>query len=225
MPTPEERLEARRKYMRDYMRKRRADNPEREAALAARGRGKRKDDEEFKKKNRARASKYRTEHPESVREKSREAYRRNPEKRKAYAIEYRAQNTEKLTKYFEDHYATNTGKVKARVKEYRLLNPEKCRVQGHNKRARKREVGGKLSPWIVDLLLQEQGGCCAYCDADLVLSGMHLDHYIPTALDGPNEDWNVQLLCPTCNCKKNAKHPLDFLKSIALPDRRLEQAA
>jgi len=73
---------------------------------------------------------------------------------------------------------------------------------------------GTLSPHLAEFLMEEQGGKCAYCFANLLKTGFHMDHYIPVVLGGRNEDFNIQLTCPTCNLRKNNKHPLDFLKVI-----------
>lgn len=35
---------------------------------------------------------------------------------------------------------------------------------------------------------------------------------MPIARGGSNTDDNVQLLCPACNLKKSAKHPVDFMQ-------------
>lgn len=39
-----------------------------------------------------------------------------------------------------------------------------------------------------------------------------MDHIMPLALGGTNTDDNIQLLCPTCNRSKHAKHPVDFMQ-------------
>jgi hypothetical protein len=38
----------------------------------------------------------------------------------------------------------------------------------------------------------------------------HIDHIQPVAKGGTNHHWNLQLLCPSCNCKKHAKDPIDW---------------
>jgi 5-methylcytosine-specific restriction endonuclease McrA len=215
----EDRKEERRKYMREYMRKRRSENPGMEAKLAAKSYAKKKDDEEFKRKNRERVNKYREANIELVLFREREAYKKDPSKKIANAAQYRAANQEKLSAYFESHYAANSERIKERIRQYRASNPETLRIQDNNKRARRSLAPGTLSPNLTDLLMAEQGGACAYCDISLD-ERKHLDHYIPIALGGQNEDWNTQLLCPRCNSKKHAKHPLDFLRQISLPKTR-----
>jgi 5-methylcytosine-specific restriction endonuclease McrA len=86
----------------------------------------------------------------------------------------------------------------------------KCRlIEGQNRRARIKQVGGKLSDGLRIKLFENQKGLCACC-GELLGSNYHLDHRMPLALGGANEDWNMQLLTATCNMKKGKKHP-DYL--------------
>jgi 5-methylcytosine-specific restriction endonuclease McrA len=52
---------------------------------------------------------------------------------------------------------------------------------------------------------------CACCGKSLKHS-YHLDHIMPIALGGTNTDDNVQLLTPSCNLRKSAKHPDDWAR-------------
>ena len=45
-----------------------------------------------------------------------------------------------------------------------------------------------------------------------IADGYHVDHIQPLALGGSNDKANLQLLCPTCNLRKSAKHPVDFMR-------------
>lgn len=80
-----------------------------------------------------------------------------------------------------------------------------------NKRAKIRENGGRLSPGLAKTLFSLQKGKCACCGLPLG-NDFHLDHIIPSALGGANEDWNIQLLRRKCNMSKGAKHPLVFMQ-------------
>ena len=41
----------------------------------------------------------------------------------------------------------------------------------------------------------------------------HVDHIVPLAKGGQHVASNIQILCPTCNVRKSAKDPIDFMQS------------
>jgi hypothetical protein len=94
-------------------------------------------------------------------------------------------------------------------KEYRLSNLENYRIYSQNRR--KKTGSGKLSKGLAAKLFILQRGKCACCKKPLG-NDYHLDHIIPIALGGENEDWNIQLLRARCNNLKRAKHPIDFMQ-------------
>lgn len=105
-------------------------------------------------------------------------------------------------------------------RNWQTENSDLNRLKTANYRAKRRQNGGRLSRGIDKLLMSEQGARCPYCPADLRESGYNLDHYIPVNLGGPNEDWNIQLTCPTCNQKKSDKHPLAFI-GLEIPNESM----
>jgi len=135
----------------------------------------------------------------------------NAEKKKAYAAKWYAENRDKAKANSAAWAAANPDKAKANVAKWYAANAESNRLYSHNRRAREREVGGRLSKGLAEKLFKLQRGKCACCGVKIVVN--HLDHRIPVALGGPNEDWNMQLLCPPCNLSKHAKDPIDFMQS------------
>ena len=123
-------------------------------------------------------------------------YTENPEKEKARLAKYRTENPEQW---------------KAVKAKWRKLNPELHRIYEHNRRARKRATGGKLSNNLGEVLYARQKGKCACCNEPLG-DNYNLDHIMPIKLGGANENWNIQLLRPSCNSSKGAKHPLDYMR-------------
>jgi 5-methylcytosine-specific restriction endonuclease McrA len=125
-------------------------------------------------------------------------------------------------------YATERAdNVALSAKKYRLNHPERRKqivrkwaasnlpalaVKAQNRRARKRTNGGTLSKNIAAKLFKHQRGKCACCGLPLG-DDYHLDHIMPLALGGANVDSNIQLLRPSCNLQKSAKHPIDFMQS------------
>lgn len=149
--------------------------------------------------------------PEKIKASAAKWIADNPEKHKTYKTKWYTANRENVQMRSSKWAAANSEKRKASIAKWRSSNPEARRIQEHNRRARKRANGGRLSPGIVEKLLNLQRGKCACCHVSIA-DGNHLDHRIPVALGGPNEDWNMQLLCAPCNLSKGAKHPIEFMQ-------------
>jgi 5-methylcytosine-specific restriction endonuclease McrA len=126
---------------------------------------------------------------------------------KAY---YQANRDTIRTKAAEYHIA-NKEKLNERSAMWRRANPEKCRIHSHNRRALIASAGGKLSADLFERLFVLQKGRCACCSKPLG-DNPHLDHIMPLAMGGANEDSNMQLLRQTCNNRKHAKHPVDYMQ-------------
>jgi len=153
------------------------------------------------------ARKYREASPEKYREYSRKWQAANPEKVREHDRKRYYSNLEKERERGRKWKAANIDRVLDYARKWKIANPDKHAVMQQNRRAKIRGSDGKLSKNIVQRLLIEQGGKCSCCGADLSQTGHHLDHIMPLALGGLNTDENVQLLTPTCNMRKGAKHP------------------
>lgn len=107
-------------------------------------------------------------------------------------------------------YAQNKEERKATVRLWQAANPESLRSIKHRYRA-KVGAGGSHSAEDIKLLMKRQKSKCAHdwCRTSLK-SKYHVDHIVPIALGGSNVKTNIQLLCPSCNSRKWAKHPVDF---------------
>lgn len=151
----------------------------------------------------------------------------NPDKRKATCVKYRIKHAEKVKATADKHYKENKEKMVLRAKEWASNNPSKVRlaknkwaeanrdayrIYSHNRRSRERDAVGTLSTDIAKKLFSLQRGKCACCARPLG-NKYHRDHRMPLALGGSNTDDNIELLCPTCNLQKQAKHPIDFMQS------------
>lgn len=171
---------------------------------------------------------YYTANYDKIRAQHAEYRASNMDKRrdKAYAAAYYAANSVEIKARVSAYRAANIEKEKARSVKWRKDNPDKRRahdaiyraahtesgrIYRHNRRARIAENGGKLSPELVSKLIKLQRGKCACCGLRLG-DNYHMDHIMPIALGGTNEDWNIQLLRATCNMQKHAKHPVDFMQ-------------
>lgn len=167
---------------------------------------------------------------ERMRDNSRKWHAANPEKASIYNKAWREAHPDAVKAIKDRSRARAENKVKenarsatrraAKPEEYRArsaawasANPGKMRIAKQNRRAQKKERGGRLSRGLPARLMKLQRGKCACCHADLANTNYDLDHVEPLALGGAHEDKNMQLLCPTCNRSKSAKHPIDFMQS------------
>lgn len=155
---------------------------------------------------------YREANKDRIAEQKKDWYEANRETvAERDAVRYQEKRADILA-YQAAYYAANGDLVRQRVAQWKREKPELVAVQSQRRRARKAGVEGDLSKDIVARLLNLQRGKCACCRIDLKETGRHLDHHMPLALGGANTDDNMQLLCPSCNSSKHAKHPVDFMQ-------------
>lgn len=129
-----------------------------------------------------------------------------------YAKKYRENNKEKITAYKANYYKNNKSYMNAYQSKWRKQNRYASRAYCHNMRERKRANGGVLSRNLAKKLFVLQKGKCPCCRKPLG-KDYQMDHIMPLALGGVNEDYNIQLLTSKCNKEKHAKHPFDFMQS------------
>jgi 5-methylcytosine-specific restriction endonuclease McrA len=139
-------------------------------------------DPEFKKKNAEKAKAYRAANPHMVKDQNRKRREKNPEAERA-----------RCRAWFE-------------------LNPDKRAAYEQNRRAKKQENGGKITPNLKNYLFIAQKGHCMCCRKKCQMSDLHMDHVMPLSKGGAHIDENIQLLCQPCNQSKYSKHPIDFMQ-------------
>ena len=83
------------------------------------------------------------------------------------------------------------------------------------RRARERNAKGKFTAKQITELHEQQYFKCNICKC-CIQNKFHVDHIMPLKLGGNNDISNIQLLCQSCNLKKGAKHPNQFLKELGL---------
>lgn len=160
-----------------------------------------------------RSRKYRIANQKMILERKRKYYEANREKTLERQKKYQKENYYKVAEYQRLYRKANREKAIDYQKEYHKANPEKSKIGRRNRRAKIKGNGGKLSSDIIKTLMTLQKGKCACC-AKSLKDGHHLDHIMPLALGGMNTDDNVQLLTPTCNLRKSAKHPDDWAREF-----------
>lgn len=106
--------------------------------------------------------------------------------------------------------AVASGRNAERLRNYRKANPHK--VKEFHQRRKGRKVG-RLPRGTIAALLVAQRRRCAICQTGIAV-GYQVDHIQPLARGGTHEPRNLQLLCKTCNVRKSARDPLDYMRLI-----------
>lgn len=104
--------------------------------------------------------------------------------------------------------AENPEKNSAQQRKYRKEHPEMHRAQEARRRAVKMGAEGSHTAEDIEAQYARQKGRCYWCKDKL--GRYHVDHVVPLCLGGSNGPENLVIACPTCNCKKHTKHPMEF---------------
>jgi len=110
-------------------------------------------------------------------------------------------------------YVRNREIVAQQGKLWRKANPFAARAIVMRRRARRLGADGSFGREDIERIFKAQRGKCAYC-AISVKTKCHIDHILPLAAGGSNFPANIQILCPTCNLRKGAVHPVEFAQKI-----------
>lgn len=147
----------------------------------------------------------------------------NPQQAKERTAAWAKANPDRHREYEKAYYEKNKFVVIARAKQWREAHPEEAaasaarglqrnlighRAQQAERRSKQRNAPGKFTKEDVEALLSLQGSKCGHCNKRLV--HYDVDHIIPLALGGSNDRRNLQILCPKCNRRKGAFHPVEF---------------
>lgn len=141
----------------------------------------------------------------------------NPERRREIRAKWVANNLEKMRAMRAAWKKANASKVREERAKWMREHPEQRAANEATRRALKANSGGRYTAAEIRQLVVSQSDCCAICAVKL--NGVfHRDHIMPLALGGSNGIENIQLLCPTCNCKKGANHPTEYAKKLSLSE-------
>lgn len=139
-------------------------------------------------------------------------FHKNKEQIYAYQKKWNSENKKKCLGYYAKWKNNNPEAYKEIKRRWREENSDAVRTYCVNRR-RMLQASGKISKDIAKRLMVLQKSKCVCCGTRIDKE-YHLDHNMPIALGGSNTDDNIQLLCKSCNLKKHAKHPVDYMQSL-----------
>lgn len=160
--------------------------------------------------NKRDAEKWKKENPEIIkisRKKTKE--KQGKDRLAAWKKQWDERNSEHKRKYKEEWYNKNKQHCVEYSKKYKIENRDVAiRAESKRRVLKSLSTTESFTKNDVLLLLEKQKSKCVYCKEKL--TKYHIDHIIPIKLGGDNSKYNIQLLCVSCNCRKNAKHPIKF---------------
>ena len=140
-------------------------------------------------------------------------------KHAAYMREWNARNKDKVRKIKRAEYERHRDAYVARARATREKNPERAKVyarlgSGLRRAKRVSAVIEKVSAGILEQRLISQEYKCPYSRCAISLRHSHIDHIVPFKRGGKHVPENIQLTCPSCNCRKASKPPEVFAEQV-----------
>lgn len=166
------------------------------------------------KQNSERIKKWRRANPERAELARKRHYEKHAGAKKSYARRWYHANKLRAKTNHLVWYLNNAKLAKEIVRTWRKTNAETVRNYNRNRHARKIGAQGVHTKNDINEIFDAQNGKCAYCRVSL--NSYHVDHIIPLKNGGLNFRRNLQVLCASCNSKKNAHDPLDYARSLGM---------
>lgn len=146
---------------------------------------------------------------EEICRRRREHYKANRELRIRQNRESVLRNSESVAARRKAHYEANRERYAAWSKAWWKRNPDKARIYYTRRKARKNGAGGYHTAEDVRNKYAAQNGRCYWCMEELDKS-FHVDHIVPLAKGGSDNEANICCACPRCNLSKGDKMPWEF---------------
>jgi len=160
-------------------------------------------------RNAEKRAEYRNDRKEIEREQRAAWYERNV----GYNARYYKENKSRLLDKMAKYRSLNRLSIRAQQSASYMENPERAKLNARVNRHRRRAAEGVFTKSHIAFLMNAQNNKCAICRKS-ISKKKTIDHIFPIKLGGTNWPSNIQLLCPCCNRKKSAKHPIDFMQEI-----------
>jgi 5-methylcytosine-specific restriction endonuclease McrA len=155
------------------------------------------------------ARRWRADHPEEARKSNQKYYAANREKEAVYARAYRQANPEKMEEMRRRWRKANPDKAAVHARRYNDAHLVERATRCRARKARLRNADGTHTAADVCAQIARQRGRCYWCGVGTE-KRYHVDHVMPLAKGGSNGPENIVIACPSCNCRKGSRHPMDF---------------
>lgn len=119
-------------------------------------------------------------------------------------------NSDSRIRQSRTYYNSHKKEASERQKVYNRANYERRKIAVSTRKSRVKGAEGKFTFDEIVGLFRDQQGYCFHCGIDIILTGYHIDHWIPISRGGSNWIENLRLLCPTCNLRKHNKLPCEW---------------
>lgn len=151
------------------------------------------------------------DNPEAARAKDRLRAIRHPGRTTKYSKASALRNPRRTRELHNAWKRNHPEKVRESARKSYRKNPDKDLSKQHARRLLLATRGNGFTNEEINNLFDMQKGRCAACKTS-IKKKFHRDHILPLAKGGANTIENIQLLCVACNCRKSAKHPVDFMQ-------------
>lgn len=154
---------------------------------------------------------YYDKNSDKVKSRTSKYKKENPEVQKKSSKKYREINKEKLNINSRTYNKEHKYRLKEYNAEWRDKNREHYNNRERHRRCLKRGLEGYHTIAELEEIYIEQVGKCVYCKCSLSET-YSVDHIIPITREGTSDyAYNIQLLCKSCNSRKNNKTHEEFL--------------
>lgn len=178
----------RKKYMREWAKAKRAEDPE-----------------AFKQSSNRRAKKSYRKHRKTKLQYAATYRKNNPDKVKAATDKWFSENKEYRRKYKAEYRKSHRTEIAA----YQKANKQRSLVYKANRKTRLTKAGGSFTVGEWRALCDRHGNKCLCCKKKRPLT---VDHVIPVSKGGTSNIENIQPLCGPCNSTKRDE-VVDFRKA------------
>lgn len=101
-------------------------------------------------------------------------------------------------------------KYRAYKRNWFNRNKEYAKKIKSERRAREYNAPGSHTENDIRLIYESQRGRCWYCQKEIAINNMHIDHRVPLSRGGSNDPDNLVATCAHCNLSKNNRLPHEW---------------